>query len=606
MLMSTMNNEIALADKEPSIYKLMLSLWAQLGIRRKQQFIFLIGLSLAGALAEVISLGSVIPFLGILTEPTRVFNYPAVKDVAHTFEITTDQQLQLLVTILFIMISLLSGGIRLLLLWCNTRFACAVGSDLSIDVYRKTLHQPYEVQISRNSSLIVSGIVNQVNGVVFWVILPVLTLLSSIVLLGALSVTLFLIDPFVSSIAFIGFIICYALLYKISRQRLRLNSESIAHEETQVIKILQEGLGAIRDILLDGTQEMFCKTYRQADRPLRRAYASNIFIGGGPRFVMEAIGLAIIASLAYMLSLQSEGILAALPVLGALALGAQRLLPALQQSYNAWTTITGGHASLAAIVAHLEQTVPDTVFEPIPQPLPFLESIEFDKAYFRYCIDGPWVLKDFNLKIAKGCRLGIIGNTGSGKSTAIDLLMGLLVATEGAILVDGQPLTGNRINAWQKNIAHVPQNIYLTDSSLAENIAFGIPKNDIDMIRVRGAAKQAQISDFIESRPGGFEAKVGERGIQLSGGQRQRIGIARALYKQAQVLVFDEATSALDNQTEESVMEAIDDLAPNLTIVLIAHRITTLRGCDSIVQIEDGCVSKVGTYTQMMGANPIS
>ena len=592
-----------LVDKKPSIVNSILSLWVHLEARRKQQFVFLMALSLAGALAEVISLGSVLPFLSILAEPAKVLNYPFIKHIAFFLDMTSHQQLQLLVTILFIAISLLSGGVRLLLLWCNTRFACAVGSDLSIDVYRKTLHQPYEVQISRNSSLIVSGIVNQVNGVVFWIILPILTLFSSIVLLGALSVTLFLIDPFVSTIAFIGFLSCYALLYKISRQRLKLNGESITHEEAQVIKALQEGLGAIRDILLDGTQEIFCKTYRQADRPLRRAYGSNIFIGGGPRFVMEAIGMALIASLAYTLSLQSEGILAALPVLGALALGAQRLLPALQQSYNAWTTIAGGHASLAAIVAHLDQSIPNEKFAITSPPLSFLESIRFDEVSFRYGVDEPWVLRNFNLKIAKGFRLGIIGNTGSGKSTAIDLLMGLLSPTEGSILVDGQPITGNRKNAWQKQIAHVPQNIYLADSSLAENIAFGVAKNDIDMTRVREAAKQAQIADFIESRSEGYEAKVGERGIQLSGGQRQRIGIARALYKQAHVLVFDEATSALDNQTEVSVMEAIDGLASNLTIILIAHRLTTLSRCDSIVQIEDGCVSKVGTYTQLMGAN---
>ncbi len=592
-----------LAHKKPSIVNSILSLWVHLESRRKQQFVFLMALSLVGALAEVISLSSVLPFLGILAEPAKVLNYPFIKHVALFLDMTSNQQLQLLVTILFIAISLLSGGIRLLLLWCNTRFACAVGSDLSIDVYRKTLYQPYEVQISRNSNLIVSGIVNQVNGVVFWIILPILTLFSSTVLLGAVSITLFLIDPFVSTIAFIGFFICYAVIYKISRQRLKKNGESITHEEAQVIKALQEGLGAIRDILLDGTQEVFCKTYRQADRPLRRAYGSNIFIGGGPRFVMEAIGMALIASLAYMLSLQSEGILGALPVLGVLALGAQRLLPALQQSYNAWATITGGHASLAAIVTHLEQSMPNEKFAlASPPPLPFLESIRFDEVSFRYSNDGPWVLRNFNLNIAKGSRLGIIGNTGSGKSTAIDLLMGLLTPTEGSILVDGQPLTGNTKNAWQKKIAHVPQSIYLADSSLAENIAFGIPKSDINMTRVREAAKQAQIADFIESRSGGYEAKVGERGIQLSVGQCQRIGIARALYKQAQVLVFDEATSALDNQTEVSVMEAIDSLASNLTIILIAHRLTTLSRCNSIVQIKDGCVSKVGTYAQLMGA----
>ena len=223
---------------------------------------------------------------------------------------------------------------------------------------------------------------------------------------------------------------------------------------------------------------------------------------------------------------------------------------------------------------------------------------------FRYSSDTPWVLDGFNLTISKGARVGFVGSTGSGKSTTLDLLMGLLMPTEGELLVDGQPVSGNRLRAWQRTIAHVPQSIYLADATLAENIAFGVPRDAIDLQRVQQAARQSQIADFIENRPEGYRAYVGERGIRLSGGQRQRIGIARALYKQASVLVFDEATSALDNATEQAVIDAIESFNRDLTILLIAHRLTTVRRCDIIVELEHGRVAAQGTYEQLLECSP--
>tara|TARA_B110001450_G_scaffold218812_2_gene213484 strand:- start:5032 stop:6837 length:1806 start_codon:yes stop_codon:yes gene_type:complete len=587
-----------------SLPNLLKRLWHHLTQRRQRQFGLLMGLMLVSAVAEVVSLGAVLPFLGILVAPDIVFNHPFVADVALAWGVTSADQLVLPLTVAFSAAALIAGSIRILLLWVTTRFAFATGADLSIKVYRRTLYQPYWVHMTRNSSEVISGITNKVNGVVNGVVLPLLTLVSSTVLVVAIMLALITIDPVVASVAAIGFGASYALTTWMSRRRLHRNSQCIAIEHTQVVKALQEGLGGIRDVLLDGSQPVYCDIYRQADHPLRRAQGSNIFIGGSPRFAMEALGMVLIAALAYVLSRQVGGIATALPVLGALALGAQRLLPALQQTYGAWASIAGSHVLLVDTIELLDQPLPADLLVPAPAPLLFQSAIRFDAVRFRYADDHPWVLDGLNLSIFRGARVGFVGSTGSGKSTTLDLLMGLLTPTEGELLVDGQPISDIRVRAWQQTIAHVPQSIYLSDATLAENIAFGVPPDTIDLDRVQKAARQAQLADFIESSPEGYQAYVGERGIRLSGGQRQRIGIARALYKQASVLVFDEATSALDSATEQSVMDAIEGLSSNLTILLIAHRLTTVRRCDTIVELEHGRIVAQGTYEHLLESSP--
>jgi ATP-binding cassette subfamily B protein len=255
---------------------------------------------------------------------------------------------------------------------------------------------------------------------------------------------------------------------------------------------------------------------------------------------------------------------------------------------------------MADTIELLDQTVPAELLQPTSALLPFQDAISLNAVRFRYTSDGPWVLDGLNLSIPKGARVGFVGSTGSGKSTMLDLLMGLLTPTEGELQVDGQTISSNRLRTWQQSIAHVPQSIYLADTTMAENIAFGVPPHTIDFDRVRQAARQAQIADFIESSPKGYQANVGERGIRLSGGQRQRIGIARSLYKRASVLVFDEATSALDNETEEAVMQAIEGLSKDLTVLIIAHRLTTLKNCTQVVELVDGGIKRVGTYQEIV------
>ena len=400
-----------------------------------------------------------------------------------------------------------------------------------------------------HSSEVISG-VNKASVVMFGVLLPGLLLISSLVLMVGIILALLAVDAMVAIIAAVSFGACYGIITRLCHRQLQRNSQRIATEQTRTVKALQEGLGGIRDVLLDGTQMFFSEIYRKADHTLKLALGNNIFIGGSPRVAMEAIGLALIAAFAYVLSRQSEGVVAGLPMLGVFALGAQRLLPVLQQIYASWVSILGAQESLVDLLEFLDQPMPTDAYQSEPAPLLFHDAIRFDNVRFRYSSDGPWVLDGVNFNIPKGDRVGFVGRTGSGKSTVLDLLMGLLEPNEGQILVDGQPISGNRLRAWQRSIAHVPQTIYLADTTLAENIAFGVPPDTIDLDQVQQAARQAQIADFIESSPEGYQAYVGEHGIRLSGGQRQRIGIARALYKQASVLVFDEATSALDNATE--------------------------------------------------------
>lgn len=583
--------------------RLLHRLWRHLSRRRKQQFGLLLVLTLASAIAEVVSLGAVIPFLNVLIAPDRTLSIPIVDRVAQSWGINSDTDLMLALTLMFVAAALVAGALRLLLLWASTKVTFASVADFSIDVYRRTLYQPYRVHISRNSSEIITSISSKVNSA-GTMLTQTMTLISAGILLIAIMLALLVINAAVATIAAIGFGIGYCAITWLVRKRLEHNSQLIARDSTQVIKALQEGLGAIRDVLLDNNQPLYCEIYHRADQPLRIAVANNIFIGGSPRFVMEALGMTLIALLAYGLSRETSDAASILPALGALALGAQRVLPAMQQSYLAWVNIASSRASLADTLELLDQPLPaDALLQP-PPPMRFQDSIQFDAVSYRYSSDGPWVIDNVNLSISKGARVGIVGSTGSGKSTLLDLLMALMEPAKGQIMVDGRPVDSNCRRAWQRNIAHVPQSIYLGDTSFAENIAFGVPRDKIDFERVREAARQARIAEFIESCVEGYNQFVGERGIRISGGERQRIGIARALYKQATVLIFDEATSALDNATEQEVMEAIEGLHRDLTIVLVAHRLSTVTRCDNIFELENGKLVAQGTYSFLLNSSP--
>jgi ATP-binding cassette, subfamily B, bacterial PglK len=581
----------------------LLTLWGHLSPRRQKQFYLILILMIISSLSEVVSIGAILPFIGILTAPEQIYQHHLIQPVAQYFELTSPNQLMLPLTIIFILSALFAGAVRLLLLYATTRLSFAAGADLSINIYRRTLYQDYSVHVSRNSSEVINGIISKTNTVIGGVLNPILILISSMLLLVGIMAALFSINLSVSLIALVGFGMLYWAVIRYTRQKLKENSKCIANQSTQLIKSLQEGLGGIRDVLIDGSQNFYCKLYRLADLPLRRATGDNIFIAGSPRFAMEAIGIALIASLAYFMAMQNSGLTTAIPVIGALALGTQRLLPALQQAYSAYSSLKGSKSSFEDVLDLLNQPLPTHANQSLPTNALFKKEIQLTNLSFRYSADSventPWVLKNINLKLMKGARIGFMGVTGSGKSTLLDIIMGLLSPTSGELTIDGEPITNENRRSWQAHIAHVPQNIYLSDSSIEDNIAFSIPKEKINHQQVKKAAKQAQIEELIEEWQDGYQTFVGERGIRLSGGQRQRIGIARALYKQADVLIFDEATSALDNKTENAVIEAIDSLHNDLTIFIIAHRLTTLKSCDLIVELGKNNIIRVGTYQEI-------
>ena len=583
---------------------LLQGLWEHMSPRRQIQFGLLLLVMFVCGGAELVSLGAVLPFLTFLSDPEQMWQQPLVQVLASRVGFKQPTEILLPLSFAFAAAALLAALARLTNLWLNGRFAAAVGTDLSCEVYRRTLYQPYGVHVQLNSSEVIAGTSSQVDLTVK-AFEALLHLITSTVVATALLTGLLLINAQVAVSAAVFFGSTYGLLVISLSRKLRKNGQRMSEASIQQIKALQEPLGAIRDVLLSGSQLNYLKIYQEADRPQRQLQASNNFMAGSPRYAFEALSLLAIALLGGLLTLQTDSSTAVIPLLGSLAFGAQRLLPALQQIYKSWVTLKSYNRAMQVVLNMLQQPLPHVIN--MVEPLLFSDAISLEGVTFRYQPEQPDVVCEVDLVIRRGERVGLVGSTGSGKSTVVDLMMGLLIPSSGKILIDGENLHDlahpERLAAWWAAIACVPQSIYLADCSVAENIAFGLPSEKIDMARVQQAAWQAQIGSFIESSPEGYQSFVGERGIRLSGGQRQRIGIARALYKQAQILVFDEATSALDSCTEDALMDSVNKLSKELTVVMIAHRLSTVRACDRVVRLDRGSVVANGPPSLILDSN---
>ena len=386
--------------------------------------------------------------------------------------------------------------------------------------------------------------------------------------------------------------IAYALLIRLTRNRVFINSKSIAKNSNNVIKNIQEGVTGIKEILLSNTQSFFSNKFKRVESSLRNAQADNSFIAFSPRYIMETIGIVVIVILAYFINdmgnLGSE-----ITLLGMLALTAQRLLPLVNQAYYSYTSIRGEQVSLEDVLNLLSQSEMKKSLN--ESKINFDKNINISDIYFSYN-SSKLILDSINLEIPKGSKVGLVGETASGKSTLADVLAFLLMPNKGKILVDGNPLDESNYKSWQRKISYVSQSIFLNDNTIKENIAFGEKPNQIDMDKVVKASSMSQLQKSIDSLPDGYNTIIGEKGLKLSGGQRQRLAIARALYRNSSLLILDEATSALDTSTETAVMESIMSLDKSITMFIIAHRITTLRECDIIIELRNGKITFKGTY----------
>jgi len=578
----------AMISVDRSLASAIWRLCAHFGLRQRVKFIFILGCMLAGAVAEFATIGAILPFLSLIANPDWAATQPMLRAAFAALGSQTPQQSLVYATLLFAATALAAGFVRLAVSWFTQKFVLGLGCELDLEIYRHTLLQPYSYHIRHNTSDLVAGI-DKASIVVFYVLLPLLQGFSSALICLFILGALIAINPAVAIFAGGGFGLLYLIIVYATRGRLRGNSEVIANNLSRRVQAVQEGLGGIRDVLIDRTHDVYLDKFKAVDAWVSNAQAVRGFIGSAPRSIIESIGMVLIALVAFYLARDDSGLATAVPTLGALALGAQRLLPTFQLIFLSWANIEGSRQVLFDVLSILDLPIDPGRIAPSNQSvIPFRSEIQLEGVSFRYAEAAPDVLINLSLTVKKGERVGFVGKTGCGKSTLLDLIMGLLEPTGGTIRIDGAPLNRDTVASWQSQIAHVPQAIYLADSTIAENIAFGVVRGLIDETRVREAARKAEIADFIESQPDGYGAMVGERGVRLSGGQRQRIGIARALYKSAKVLIFDEATSALDNETEAAVIKSIEALGSDLTILMIAHRLSTVEICDRVIKLEGG------------------
>jgi ABC-type multidrug transport system fused ATPase/permease subunit len=563
-----------------------------------------------GAFFEVLSIGAVVPFLAFISDPSPFDHYKKIIEFFYFFGATNPANLIIYASLILIILSILACVIRILLSWSVFKFTFLLGAELGMDVYKKTLYQPYTYQIAHNTSEIISNI-NKVSSVVHGILQPFMLGIVALIISAGIFLLLLLTNASITIGALGFFIIIYTIIIFFTRNKLRGNSEVIAKNETTRVKLVQESFGGIRDIIISNTYKIHIDKFSEINLSLRMAEAFNNFIAISPRFFIESMGLILLVILSCWITYGTNKVSSLIPILGLLGISAQKLLPLIQNIYQAWSTLNGSHQALNDVVENLKKQIPKEHIEiadlsaikeeknNVAKILSKWKFINVKKVTYSYPGSVKNVLKKISLQIPRGFVVGFIGKTGGGKSTLIDIIMCLLDPTEGHFFIDNIEINSKNKKIWQSMISHVPQVIFLNDTSILENIALGIEKNCIDINLVYEVAKKAQIYDFIIGLPDGFSTIVGERGVKLSGGQRQRIGIARALYKNLPILVLDEATSSLDDVTEESVMAEFENIGNEITILIVAHRTSTLKKCDLIIELSDGSISRVGDYHQI-------
>ena len=577
-------------------------LWHLLGARERRRLFGVLPLLALSALVEVVGVAAVIQFLSLLADPPSVRSLPWVGPWVVASGIQDPTILLRWAGAAVAGTLLLANGLVIVTYWWRLRFSWRVIHTLSARLVRHYLSQPYEFVLMRNSSELVNRIVTVVRQVVDRGIRAVLEIVSRSVVILALVSLLIVLNPLTAVVAFASLGSVYAAIFIVSRRYLRrLGLEWVAIGNAR-LKALDEALGGLKELRVAGRED---SAYRQFLGPSRRfgdIEAAWDAVATLPRYALEAVAVGGLVLIASLMAGRGTGFSDTLPLLGAYAFAGLRMMPALQALFSAVAQMRLATGALDAIEADLARVAD---LEPLVEgeilPMPFERAIEIRGVTFTYAAGVAPVLKDVTIAIEKHRRLAVVGRTGSGKTTLVDVLLGLLVPQSGAVLVDGVPVAPAVRRSYRRLFGYVPQSIYLLDDTVARNVALGLPDEEIDAEAVRRACREAHIADFIENDlPAGYLTEVGERGVRLSGGQRQRIGIARALYHQPSVLVFDEATSALDVHTERLIYRALESIARDRTVVTIAHRLETVANADRVVVLDRGRVIDEGAPTEVL------
>lgn len=577
---------------------------------QRPQAILLLLLGILAALVQAGGIASIMPFMAVLASPEVIETNPQLNWVYEYFAFTSAHRFLLALGFLVLFTVLAGIAVQAFHEWLSLRFGHLCGFKLSQRLLIHYLRRPYPFFLTRNTSDLIKNIFSEVNQVVAKGLKPAMDLAARTITAIAILSLLVLADPVLALSVTVILGVLYGLIYLAVRGRLVDLGDRRMAANSERFSAAYEAFGGIKDIKLLGREDLY--TRRFSEPALKTAnYETRLgLIAQMPRYALEALAFGGMILIALYLLGTSRDLQQALPLLALYAFAGYRLMPVLHQIFHSVSSLRSTGPVVNNLCQELEylsasdDSLSLAAGKAKSTKLPVADRVSLENVTFNYPDTKEPVLKNFTLEIPAGSRIGLVGTTGAGKTTVIDLLLGLLRPTAGHLLVDGRPVTEELVRQWQNGLGYVSQQIYLADDTVARNIAFGVPDDEIDFEAVEKCARIAQIHDFIQDDfPHHYQTVVGERGIRLSGGQRQRLGIARALYQCPHLLILDEATSALDSVTEAEVMKGIESLSGNTTIVMIAHRLTTVRSCDRIYLLEKGVIVASGAYEDLVTRN---
>jgi ABC-type multidrug transport system fused ATPase/permease subunit len=576
--------------------------------RERRRGALVVLLTLFMGVTESARVGSVLPFATVLASSDSIASHPYLMTAYDWFGFDSTDQFVVFLGVVLFLVTVGALAFAALCTWVGTRYTERCGYTLSRRLFENYLHHPYEWFLGRHSADLGKSILSEVTLVVGGALMPAMQILTNGIVIIFLFALLVAADPVLAVAATSALGAGYWFVFFVGRRYLARIGEDRLRANRERFTISPEAFAGIKDVKLRGLENTFVHRFEGPSRRFTRHQATSVLIASLPQYALQALAFAILLLIVWYQIGMRGNLSQAIPIIALYALAASRLMPAFQKLYRSATGLKFSKPALDALHRDLVEAAPDTntavVEAPAAPSLRLSDRLEITAVSYRYPGASNLALDDVTLTIPARATVGLVGRTGAGKTTLVDVVLGLLTPECGGVRIDGRPITASNLRAWQRSAGYVPQHIFLADDTIAANIAFGVPRENIDPADLERAARIANLHDFVSQElEQGYDTLVGERGIRLSGGQRQRLGIARALYNDPDVLVFDEGTSALDNITERAVMEAVDKLANRKTIILIAHRLTTVRNCDRIFLLERGRLLASGTYDELVTKN---